>query len=165
MTATVASRYQFLPPPEDYVGEVKANVNLQNVFDLERVAAGQMAVDAVRALDILMVVDTGANSLVLPEEVREQLGSRIIRHTSVEYADGRIDERPVAGPVQLEVLGRLSNFDFVVGPRGTVALLGQVVLEMLDLLVDCKNQRLVVNPQSPYQTRYAIRATSHSSRA
>jgi hypothetical protein len=32
---------------------------------------------------------------------------------------------------------------------GDMVLIGQTVLETLDLLVDCKNQRLIPNPENP----------------
>ena len=32
---------------------------------------------------------------------------------------------------------------------GNEVLIGQVILEKLDLLVDCKNQRLIPNPEHP----------------
>lgn len=32
---------------------------------------------------------------------------------------------------------------------GDEVMLGQVILEKLDFLVDCKNQRLVLNPANP----------------
>ncbi|MBC7106582.1 MAG: hypothetical protein H5T97_11640, partial [Firmicutes bacterium] len=38
----------------------------------------------------------------------------------------------------------------VVGPPGSEPLLGQIVLERLDLLVDPREGRLVPRPESPY---------------
>lgn len=38
----------------------------------------------------------------------------------------------------------------VVGPPGSEPLLGQIVLERLDLLVDCAQEKLVPRPESPY---------------
>ena len=34
-------------------------------------------------------------------------------------------------------------------PEGMPPLLGQIPLEALDLLIDSKNQRLILNPESP----------------
>jgi len=38
----------------------------------------------------------------------------------------------------------------IVGPPLSEPLLGQIVLERLDLLADCQNQRLTPRPESPY---------------
>jgi hypothetical protein len=35
-------------------------------------------------------------------------------------------------------------------PAPAILLLGQIVLEEADLLVDCANQRLIPRPESPY---------------
>ena len=157
MVAIVGSRFQYVAPPEDFMGEVVVSVRLENPLDTHLARRGTLAAADVRSTTVAMVVDVGASSLVLPQDVVEVLGLDTIDTTIVEYADGRQDELPVAGPAQLEVLGRTRNFDCVVGRPGTEALLGQVVLEMLDLLVDCKNQRLLPRPDSPNRTRYMIR--------
>jgi hypothetical protein len=46
-----------------------------------------------------------------------------------------------------EILGRHADFPAIVEPKRRSALIGAVVLETLDLLVDCTNQRLV--PRNP----------------
>ncbi len=54
---------------------------------------------------------------------------------------------PIQGcalPVIIEIGGReTTEATFV---TGNIVLIGQTVLETLDLLVDCKNQRLIPNP-------------------
>ncbi len=160
MTSIVGSRFQYVPPPEDFMGEVVVSVRLENSIDAQLARRGHIATDDIRIAIIPIIVDTGASSLVLPQDVVELLGLESIDRTSLEYADGRQEERPLAGPVLLEVLNRARNFDCVVGHPGTEPLLGQVVLKMLDLLVDCKNQRLIPRPESPNRTHYMIRRTS-----
>ncbi|MFN0148352.1 MAG: retroviral-like aspartic protease family protein [Dehalococcoidia bacterium] len=157
MASIVGRRFRFVPPTEDFVGEVVVAVRLENPLDRHLARRGQLPADDVRATTIDILVDTGASSLVLPQDVVEVLGIEQLDTTIVEYADGRQEERPVAGPVAVEVLGRTRNFDCVVGAPGTEPLLGQVVLEMLDFLVDCKDQRLVPRPESPNRTFYRLK--------
>ena len=57
---------------------------------------------------------------------------------------------PIAGPIVLGALGRSMNTDCLVGPPRCEPLLGQVVLERLDLTVDSANRRLTVRPESPF---------------
>ena len=40
-------------------------------------------------------------------------------------------------------------FSCVAKPEGAPLLLGQLVLEALDLVVDCGQQRLIPNPEAP----------------
>ena len=49
-------------------------------------------------------------------------------------------------PVQLELMGRRENFDVIEIPENVPSLLGQVPLEILDLVVDPRDQRLIPNP-------------------
>jgi hypothetical protein len=66
-----------------------------------------------------------------------------------EYADGRKDTVDVTGPVIFDLLGRDTMEEALV--LGDEVLVGQTVLEKLDLLVDCTNQRVIPNPAHPDQ--------------
>ena len=59
-------------------------------------------------------------------------------------------ERPVGVPVAVKIGQRQMRTDCVVGEPRSEALIGQIVLEELDLIVDCKERTLKPNPQSPY---------------
>jgi clan AA aspartic protease len=96
-----------------------------------------------------MQVDTGANGLVLPMDVVDRLGLRRRYQVLAEYADGRTESLWVADGARVKVLGREAAVECIVGPPGSHPLLGRVPLEVLDLLVDCRARRLVVNPRSP----------------
>ena len=64
---------QVIPPflvqrtKEPFVGEVHADVRVENAFDREMVARGFASADSVRVESVTMVVDTGAVTLVLPK--------------------------------------------------------------------------------------------------
>ena len=66
----------------------------------------------------------------------------------VHYADGRRAQREGADGVYVQLLGRHGTFSAIVEPRRKTALVGAIVLEDLDLLVDCKSQRVV--PRDPH---------------
>ena len=53
----------------------------------------------------------------------------------------------LTGPILIEMAGRETIEAAMV--LGDMVLIGQTVLETLDLLVDCKNQRVVPNPENP----------------
>jgi hypothetical protein len=88
--------------------------------------------------------------LVLPQDLVEALGLRQVGKAVVTYADERKEERPMAGIVTVRVGQRAANVNCVVGPPNSEPLLGQVVFEMMDLLVDCIQQKLVPRPESPF---------------
>jgi clan AA aspartic protease len=132
------------------VGEVKVKVDLENYGDREVADRGFLPADQVRRQRVEMVVDSGAVMLVLPQDLVEALGLRTLRKAIVTYADERKEQRDVAGVVSVRVAGRSVETNCVVGPPGSEPLLGQVVLEEADLLIDCPNQRLIPRPESPY---------------
>lgn len=131
------------------MGEVKVEVDLENAVDRELVLRGQLAETDVRKLTTRLLVDSGAVRLVLPQDEVEALGLREIGKIVVRYADERKEERPVAGIVTVKVGNRVTDVDCVVGPPNSEPLLGQEILEVLDLLVDCPNQQLIPRPESP----------------
>jgi len=51
--------------------------------------------------------------------------------------------------VTIEIKGRTGNFDVLAEAEGSQSLIGQVVLEVLDLVVDPRTRRLIPNPMSP----------------
>ncbi len=76
----------------------------------------------------------------------QHLGLRIRSQQVAKYADGK-ETIGLTEPVIIVIEGR----ETIEAPMvtGNQVLIGQTVLETLDLLVDCKNQRLVTNPAHP----------------
>jgi len=93
------------------------------------------------------VVDGGAARLVLPQRAADELRLQGHAETMVRYADGRRERRPVVDNVWLQLLGRDGVFSAVVEPGRQDALIGAIVLEELDLVVDCTTQTL--RPREP----------------
>ncbi len=51
--------------------------------------------------------------------------------------------------MKVQIGNRFMNTDCVVGPPLSEALIGQIVLEALDLVADCTNRTLAPRPESP----------------
>ena len=126
-----------------------ATLKLTNAFDQLLAARGLLEAAEVRETEVEALVDTGATLLVLPDEVVTRLGLDEIDRRPVRYADGRREERAIVGPVRLEVIGRHGNFSAVREKPGTTPLIGQVVLEELDLIVNPGSEELLPDPDSP----------------
>ncbi len=120
------------------MGKVIVKLKIINTFD----TTYQMEIEAV--------IDTGATMLVLPADVIQQLHLREMRRVRVKYANGTIDDsRPVYGVVTVEIQKRAGEFNVLEEAVGTQALVGQIVLEQLDLIVDCGAGKVFPNPDSP----------------
>jgi predicted aspartyl protease len=132
------------------MGEVKVELDLENEVDRQLVQRGQLRPEEVRRTTIQAVADSGSVMLVLPQDVVEALGLLETGRVIVTYPDERKEERPVAGVVNVLVGNRSTSVDCVVGPPAREPLLGQVILETMDLLVDCAQGKLVPRPESPF---------------
>jgi predicted aspartyl protease len=132
------------------VGEVKVSVELENTVDAVLVRRQALSPDKIRSATVPVLVDTGAVMLMLPQDLVETLGLELDGRVIVGYADERREEPPLAGPVTVRVGNRATTVNCIVGPPNSEPLLGQVVLEQLDLLTDCTRHQLVPRPESPF---------------
>ncbi len=128
------------------MGDIVVTIELENYVDRSNARSGTRT-EPVRRAQVEGIVETGAVMLMLPQNVVERLGLETLRTAIVTYADERRDERSVAGPVALEIGDRFMVTECVVGPPLSEPLIGQIVLEALDLIADCANRTLT--PRTP----------------
>ena len=131
------------------MGKVVIKALLSNNQDLTRLADGRIVVDQVRQQEWELIVDTGARAVGLPLSIIERLGLPPTRKVTVTLSDGSRQERQLYGELRVQVGDRDDVFSCVAKPEGAPLLLGQIVLEALDLVVDCGQQRLIPNPEAP----------------
>ena len=131
------------------MGEIVASMKLENTEDRGVVRRGLSDESTIRRATVEGVVDTGAIMLMLPEDVVGRLGLATQSEVVVTYANEYRETRQVAGPVTVQIGDRVTNADCVVGPPSSEPLIGQIVLEALDLVADCRNQTLGPRPESP----------------
>ena len=124
------------------MGEIHADVVLENADDRAYFRRGDLSEADIRRSTVDGIVDTGAVTLVLPQNVVERLGLEMQGTAFVTYADERREERPLAGPVGVQIGNRSMTMECIVGPPLSEVLIGQVVLERLDLIADCTNRTL-----------------------
>ncbi len=129
------------------MGEVRVKVKLTNAVDESLVSRGLLNPNQLRIIETQALVDTGAVKMVLPMSIVQELGLRIRGKQIAQYADGREEEIGLTEALIIEIEGRETIEAALV--TGNEVLIGQTVLETLDLLVDCKNQCLIPNPKHP----------------
>jgi clan AA aspartic protease len=131
------------------MGEVRAKVKLINALDRALARRGQIKKEEIRSYETDALIDTGAVSSVVPQYVMEQLGLESDGQRVAEYADGRKDIVELTEPINFEIMGRRTSEGAMV--LGDEVIIGQTILEVLDLQVDCRNQKLIPNPAHPDQ--------------
>lgn len=133
------------------MGDVYVEITLENYIDRILVKRGYLEPGKIRVEKVKVLADSGSTMLVLPQDLVERLGLKLTSEkVIVTYADERKEARPVTRIVTVRVGDRSMECDCVVNPPASEPLLGQIVLERLDLLVDCKEGKLVPRPESPY---------------
>lgn len=100
-------------------------------------------------IELRVKIDTGSTMLVVPGWVQERFSFPIIRKQSVKYADERREQRDVAASVEVEVCNRKGVFEAIIEPQKEYGLLGAVVMEVLDLILEPRELKLYPNPRSP----------------
>jgi clan AA aspartic protease len=154
---TTVPEAQYLRPEElwelarrgEAVGEIRVKVRLVNAVDEALARRGQLPAEKDRSVGVDGVVDTGAVRPVIPASVVQQLGLGIRGQRAARYADGRREAVDITEPLVIEILGRDTLEEALV--QGDQVLIGQTVLEKLDLWADCAGGRLVPNPANPDQ--------------
>ena len=149
------------PPAKDnqakrtLMGEVRVRVRLTNAVDEALVRRGLLTEDKIRSYEADALVDSGAVRSVLPSHVVQRLGLAIVRTTRVTYANDGAEDVDVTEVVGIDINGRRTTEEALV--LGSEVLIGQTVLESLDLLVDCTSHRVVGNPAHPDQPMIKIK--------
>lgn len=119
------------------MGKVTEKVKITNWFE------------PAKSIEIEAVIDTGATMVALPQNIVNELGLRKIREAKARYANNMTELKSIYGVVTLEIRGRMGNFDVLAEAEGSQPLIGQVVLEILDLVLDARTRTLIPNPMSP----------------
>ncbi len=125
------------------MGRTIVQITLSNYSDIHAMEEGRITPDKIRRVTMNAVVETGATRLVLPLSVVQHLGLPVIERSTVRYADHRREMRDIVKDAYVELLGRGGPFKAIVEPNRDDALLGAIVMEDLDLLVDCSAQRVI----------------------
>ncbi len=131
------------------MGEVRAKVKLTNAGDEVLVRRGLLSKEQVRTYETDALVDTGAVSPVLPSFVVQRLGLQVVGKRNAQLADSSVITTDVTESVGVDVQGRRVDLQALV--TGDEVIIGQIVLKVIDMQVDCMNQRLVPNPAHPDQ--------------
>jgi clan AA aspartic protease len=129
------------------MGEGRIKAMITNALDEALARRGQISATEIRHYEADAMVDTGAVRSVIPSHVAQRLGLQSRGQRVVEYADGRNEAVDVTEPVVISLLERDTLEEALV--LGDEVLIGQTVLEKLDLMVDCNS--VVPNPAHPDQ--------------
>jgi predicted aspartyl protease len=132
------------------MGEIRSRLILENQSDRVLADAGHLDAARVRRVELEALVDTGAVMTLLPQDVVEALGLPLDGNIIVTLANEDRVELPRARLLSLTLVGRQMDTDCLVGPPRCEPLVGQLVLERLDLIIDPVRRTVSPRPESPF---------------
>ncbi|MBM3326016.1 MAG: clan AA aspartic protease [Calditrichaeota bacterium] len=118
------------------MGYIQTKLKLSNAQDT-----------SLRPVEVEALVDTGAITLCIPEHIAVQLKLTEIDKREVTITDGRTQVVSYVGPVRVDFENRTSFTGALV--LGDWVLMGVVLLEDMDLVLNPVQQTVTVNPASP----------------
>lgn len=122
---------------------------MRNFVDVALAERGGGRLEDVPVSELDCLIDTGALMVLLPEDEVGKLGLVRGGHVIVTYADDRREQLSTARGLEVTILGRTMVTDCVIGPPLCEPLIGQLVLEELDLIVDCARRQIGPRRESP----------------
>ena len=128
---------------EGKMGLVYEEITLKNYCDVEYCDNGLIKESEIRQITVQALVDTGASTLVINEEIREKLGLKIIGKRYAKLANSKQEVCNKTGAVEIIWKDRSSIIPALVVPGNGKVLLGAIPLEDMDLIVDPSRQVLV----------------------
>lgn len=131
------------------MGEVMAIARFRNIVDVGAAMRGYIPPEQVLASERKCLVDSGAVMVLLPEDEADRLHLIRGEKVTVTYADERTEKLATGRGLEVTIGDRSVVTDCVIGPPLCEPLIGQLVLEGMDLLVDCAGHRLMPRPESP----------------
>jgi len=124
------------------MGNVYAEITLKNCSDLVKAKSGYITDEDVRSLTLTALVDTGAGTIVINNDICQKLGLSIEETRIATLAGDVKKECKITEPVQVHWQDRKVSINALVLPEGD-ALLGVIPLEFMDLIVDPRHNKLI----------------------
>jgi len=127
------------------MGRTEVKLKVVNSHDRNQAAHGAIPPSAVRQIEVEAIVDTGATYVCLPRADIQKLGLAFLRTVPIRTANGPARRRLYEG-ARAELNGRDFATDIMENRAGTPPLVGVLLLEALDLVIDPKSQKVIGNP-------------------
>jgi predicted aspartyl protease len=128
------------------MGITRVTALIENYDDLKSAEKGLISDTDVHRIEVPDArVDTGATFVSMPLRLIDQLGLKRIKTVEAKTAAGLVSFG-IFEPIKLTIQGRDCEVRVAEVADSCPVLIGYIPLELLDFIVDPKNQRLIGNP-------------------
>ena len=128
---------------------IYAEIELVRSADIVLAQVGLIKSEQIRHCTVQALVNQSVTMLAISEIVRSQLNLCKVREVEADLEDGSCVALDVVESVEIRFQKRRTVVEAIVTPNSTTVLLGAIPMEGMDVLIDPKRQRLIVNPESP----------------
>ncbi|MDR1352780.1 MAG: clan AA aspartic protease [Treponema sp.] len=125
------------------MGHVKTQIILKNLDDAKQAKKGKLLKREIRQAEVEVMVDTGATTLIINEDLFQQLGLDAMEEREITFANDAKEICKLTDPVEIHWEDRSIAMPALVVKGASEILLGVLPLEGMDLMVDPVHQRLV----------------------
>ena len=124
------------------MGIVYADITLKNAGDVINAGRGYIKEKEIRAVNVRAVVDTGAGTLIINEELMTRLGLKVRGLRRANLANNAREICKVTETVEVHWKDRMMTCQALAVPDSSEVLLGVIPLEDMDLIVNPVKQEL-----------------------
>lgn len=139
------------------MGLVYADIELINAGDRAVAERGFIDQSEIRRTKVSAKVDRCAYKLAINEEIKLQLGLRVVDRKLAGLADGTTIGLEVVGPIEIRFKNRKSITTAMVLPGNSEVLLGTIPMEDMDVIIDPLKQELLVHPKRLYIPKMSLK--------
>jgi len=125
------------------MGLVYEEITLKNASDVSICGRRLIKESEIRQITVQALVDTGASTIVITEEIQKKLGLMVRGKRPAMLANSRKEMCKVTDAVEIIWKDRSTMIPALVVPGNGKVLLGALPLEAMDLIVDPSKQVLV----------------------
>jgi clan AA aspartic protease len=134
---------------EKKMGLVYADVELISTDDLALHRRRFLSEEEIKRVRVNALVDSGSYMLVVNDHIKQQLDLPVLEERTVRLANETEIRVEIVGPVEIRFENRRTTVEAVLLPGNVEPLLGAIPMEDMDVVIDPKRQRLIVNPENP----------------
>jgi len=128
------------------MGKIIEKIKVVNQADEVLAQRGIISPSEIRAVETEALVDTGATFLCLRKSLIEAIQLTPVNQKLVKTANGAVT-RTFYSPVTIYLRDRYALVYVSEIPDDCPNLLGQIPLQMMDWVVDMRNEKLIGNPE------------------
>lgn len=129
------------------MGRTIEKVIVKNYGDILKFEEGIISEDKIRSVEVNAIVDTGATYMSLPPKAIKELGLKYSSSSKVKTGNGPVELKFFDG-AKIFIRDRFTQMQVMENKSDDIpSLIGYLILEALDYVVNPSTQQLMGNPE------------------